>query len=109
MNTAKNLNKSLLGWIAQEVETILPDAIIQSNSNGLADCKQLNIDLINQNLFGCVKKIIEKLELQENNNQTLNTKVEEQKVLIQNLQNENNLLKTQISEILSRIGDLEKK
>ena len=86
----------------------MPNAIIQSNSNGLADCKQLNIDLINQNLFGCVKKIIEKLEIQENNNQTLNTKVEEQNVLIQNLQNENNLLKTQINNILSRLGELEK-
>ena len=108
LNTSGNLTKSLLGWIAQEVETVMPNAIIQSNSNGLADCKQLNIDLINQNLFGCVKKIIEKLEIQENNNQTLNTKVEEQNVLIQNLQNENNLLKTQINNILSRLGELEK-
>jgi len=108
MTTAGNLNKSLLGWIAQEVETLMPNAIIQSNSNGLTDCKQLNIDLINQNLFGCVKKIIEKLEIQENNNQTLNTKLEEQNVLIQNLQNENNLLKTQINNILSRLEELEK-
>jgi hypothetical protein len=108
MATAGNLTKSLLGWIAQEVEALMPNAIIQSNSNGLTDCKQLNIDLINQNLFGCVKKIIEKLEIQENNNQTLNTKVEEQNVLIQNLQNENNLLKTQINNILSRLEELEK-
>jgi len=106
ITTAGDLTKSLLGWIAQEVETVMPDAIMQSNSNGLADCKQLNIDLINQNLFGCVKKIIEKLEIQENNNRILNTKVEGQKILIQNLQNENNNLKNQIAEIFAKLEKL---
>ncbi len=75
LNTAGGLHKNLLGWIAQEVETIIPDAVTISEDNGLTDCRSLKSDIIYQNLFGCVQQLIKKIENLENENQLLKEQI----------------------------------
>ncbi len=57
-----------LGWIAQEVETIIPKAVITTNNEeyNIEDFKSLNADQIYASLYGAVQKIINKLENIEN-------------------------------------------
>jgi hypothetical protein len=52
-----------LGWIAQEVETIFPKAVVTSSNYGLDDCKSLNVDQIYAAMYGCIKKIQQSLEM----------------------------------------------
>ncbi len=93
ISVAKSLDKSLLGWIAQDVEKILPDAIIKTKNSGYDDCHSLNLDLLYSNLFGCTQKIIKDKEILENK--------------IIELENENNKLNNKLEEILSRLDILE--
>ena len=88
------------------------DISFTMSTNELIPILSKNIKMIyneNNTIKTNITNIENKVELlKQNNNQTLNTAVEQQNVLIQNLQNENNLLKTQINNILSRLGELEK-
>jgi len=52
-------DKSQLGWIAQDVEKIIPKAVETKNMYGIEDCKSLNNDQIIANLYGAVKKLIQ--------------------------------------------------
>lgn len=52
-------DRTQLGWIAQEVETIFPKSVstIPLSSDGFVDFKMLNSDQIYASLFGCVQKL----------------------------------------------------
>ena len=50
-------DRNKLGWIAQEVELLIPKAVEINNDHGLEDCRSLNTDQIIASLYGCVKKI----------------------------------------------------
>jgi len=118
----KNSQKYSYGYIAQDLlkkeYNDLVDVVSKKDTPELIDEDNFvspkdAIFVLNYNnmipiLANTIKTLFEENKIQENNNQTLNTKVEEQNVLIQNLQNENNLLKTQINNILSRLEELEK-
>jgi hypothetical protein len=55
-----------LGWIAQDVEQILPKAVITSNQFEIEDCKSLDIDQIIATLYGSIQKLINICENQDN-------------------------------------------
>ena len=55
-------DRSKLGWIAQDVETFFPKAVNQIESFGYSDCRTLNSDQIYASLYGCVQKLITKVE-----------------------------------------------
>jgi hypothetical protein len=61
-------DRSKLGWIAQDVETILPKSVEIKNQHGIEDCRSLNADQIIASLYGAVQKLIEKVEQLENSN-----------------------------------------
>ena len=52
-------DRSQLGWIAQEIETVFPKSVttIPMSSDGFIDFKMLNSDQIYASLFGCVQKL----------------------------------------------------
>jgi alpha-tubulin suppressor-like RCC1 family protein len=54
-----------LGWIAQDVEQILPKSVKTINQFGISDCKTLNNDQIIANMHGCTKKILNIYENQQ--------------------------------------------
>lgn len=62
-NDVYNVNqisdRSQLGWIAQDVENIIPKAVEKKNMHGLTDCRTLNNDQIIANLYGAVQKLIQ--------------------------------------------------
>ena len=60
-------DRSKLGWIAQDVENILPKSVEQKNMYGIEDCRTLNSDQIIACLYGAVQKLIEKVEQLESN------------------------------------------
>lgn len=51
-----------LGWIAQEVEGILPFAVKTNEAHGLHDCKTLNHDYMLKCLYGAAKHLMDKVE-----------------------------------------------
>jgi hypothetical protein len=55
-------DRSKLGWIAQEVETIFPKSVQKVNDHGFSDCRTLNTDQIIASLYGCTQKIISNFE-----------------------------------------------
>jgi hypothetical protein len=58
-------DRHVIGFIAQEVQTILPKAVKESNDYGFSDFKSLDTDQLNKCLFGCVQKLIVKVEALE--------------------------------------------
>lgn len=44
-----------LGWIAQDVEKVIPKAVSQSDYRGIPDCRNLNTDQIIAHLYGAIK------------------------------------------------------
>ena len=79
-------DRNKLGWIAQDVETILPKSVKITEQYGLTDCKVLNTDQIIAHMHGCVKKLLNIYENQNNKMNNLNQDI----VLFQNhgLQNQ---------------------
>lgn len=65
----------VLGWVAQEVELVLPKSITSRDLFGLSDCKILNADQLYVNMYGALKKSIQMVE-------TLKTEVETMKLEI---------------------------
>jgi hypothetical protein len=93
ITVANDLNKEILGWIAQEVESVMPEAVITMSNDMLEDCKTLNLDIINQNLFGAVQKLMKDKELLENS--------------VEDLKQKNIQLEQTIQDILIRLNNLE--
>jgi ketopantoate reductase len=58
-------DRTSIGWIAQDVEKVFPKAVSKSKDYGLDDFRTLNNDQINKCLYGCVKKLIQKIEEDE--------------------------------------------
>ncbi len=54
-----------LGWIAQEVEAVIPKAVKKKNMFNMEDCRVLNSDQIIANMFGAVKMLIKKIKEKE--------------------------------------------
>ena len=51
-------DRSKLGWIADDVENILPNCIKKINAFGYEDCRSLNTDQIINSLYGAIKKLM---------------------------------------------------
>jgi hypothetical protein len=58
-------DKHSLGFIAQEVKSVFPNAVSASNSYGYSDFLSLNVDQIKKALFGAVKHLAAKVEALE--------------------------------------------
>jgi hypothetical protein len=54
-----------LGFVAQEVRQVFPNAVSESNSYGYQDFLSLNVDQIRKALFGAVKYLMAKVEALE--------------------------------------------
>jgi hypothetical protein len=59
-------DRSKLGWIAQEVETVYPKAVEKVNMHGYEDCRTLNTDQIIATMYGCLQKIMNVYDNQTN-------------------------------------------
>ena len=59
-NVIKDRHK--LGWIAQDVETVLPKAVESINAHGYEDCRTLNADQIYAAMYGAIQKLQAKVE-----------------------------------------------
>jgi len=56
-------DKNVIGWIAQEVEEVIPKAVNTVDEKyGLTDVKFLNADQIYASMFGAIQKLIEDKE-----------------------------------------------
>ena len=73
LEDTQETDKHKLGWIAQEVEQIIPKAVTKSELYGLEDCRSLNNDQIIANLYGCVQYLMKKIEEKETLLETRNT------------------------------------
>ncbi len=58
-------DRKKLGWIAQEVETVIPKAVKKCDMFGIDDCRVLDSDQIIANMFGTAKLLLRKLKEKE--------------------------------------------
>ena len=66
-------DRSKLGWVAQEVETVFPKAVEKHNMHGYEDCRTLNSDQIIASMYGCLQKLINIYDNQTNELNLLDT------------------------------------
>ena len=50
-------DRTKLGWIAQEVETVFPKAVKRADLYGIPDCRTLDTDQIYAAMYGCIQKL----------------------------------------------------
>jgi hypothetical protein len=55
-------DRSKLGWIAQDVEQVIPKAVEQREMFGYTDCRTLNSDQLIASLYGTVQKLMMTVE-----------------------------------------------
>ena len=79
-------DRSKLGWIAQEVETVFPKAVEKHNMHGYDDCRTLNNDQIIASLYGCIQKLIQKCESRQNTIDQMKNKYNELSNVFDNLE-----------------------
>ena len=58
-------DKSMLGWIAQEVEAYFPKAVTKSAEHGLIDFRTLNADQMYKVMYGALQRTMQKCEEHE--------------------------------------------
>jgi hypothetical protein len=58
-------NEFRIGWIAQDVEEIIPNSVETIPAYGLTDCKTINIDQIVALMFGTIQQLQKKIEEME--------------------------------------------
>jgi hypothetical protein len=100
------LDKHRLGWIAQEVEQVLPNCVDISENFGLKDCKSINTDQIYTTLYGCTKKLIQDKEKLENQNEILNTKIDEMEEVISDLYEQVDNLNSTVNQLKELVNTL---
>ena len=81
-------DRSKLGWIAQEVETVFPKAVEKHNIHGYEDCRTLNNDQIIASMYGCTKQIINNYNNDIDKFNLLNKKIYELESFINSLPDE---------------------
>jgi hypothetical protein len=103
-----NFDKSKLGWIAQEVQSVIPRAININKNNefNIDDCLSIDTEHIYINLYGCTKKLIEDKENLENENIKLNTKIDEMEEVISDLYEQVDNLNSTVTELKELINKL---
>ena len=78
-------DRSKLGWIAQEVETIFPKSVQKINDHGFSDCRTLNIDQIIASLYGFSQKMITNYEADDILLNSISEKVNEIQLFLDNI------------------------
>ena len=78
-------NRTQLGWIADEVENILPKSIRTVNAYNLDNCKTLDSDQIIASMYGTAKKLLNEYENQNNKIILLKDKINELEKFINEL------------------------
>lgn len=64
-NEADGYDKRVLGFVAQEVSSIVPKAVRISEGYGYSNFHYLNVDQLNMSLYGAVKKTISDKEVMD--------------------------------------------
>ena len=81
-------DRSKLGWIAQEVETVFPKAVEKHDMHGYEDCRTLNTDQIIASMYGCAKQIITNYNNDDNKLTNLYNKIQSLQSFINSLPDE---------------------
>jgi hypothetical protein len=71
-------DRHMLGWVAQDVETVFPKAVFKRAKFGYDDCRSLDSDQIIASMYGALQKVIQDSEKQK-------LKLDIQESIIQNL------------------------
>lgn len=55
-------NEFRIGWVAQDVEDVIPNSVETISAYGLADCKTINMDQIVALMYGTIQELQKKIE-----------------------------------------------
>jgi hypothetical protein len=83
----ETLDRHKLGWIAQDVEPIIPESIItiENKEFNISDFKSLNSDQIIANMHGAMYKLIQIYEEQKNKISTLENDINDMNTFLNSL------------------------
>jgi len=90
------------GFIAQEVEVLMPDAVHQRNRMNIEDFRVVDYNKINMYLFGAFKKSQNKIEELEISNEILVTKIEELEISNEILVTKNATLQLKYEDLFEK-------
>lgn len=93
-------DRNAVGWIAQDVQTVLPKAVFASNEMGIEQCLTLNPDQIYKMMFGAVQKLI-------TDNDAKDAAISSLQSEVSSLQSENQALQSSLNALITRIEALE--
>jgi hypothetical protein len=88
-------DRHVLGFIAQEVSTLIPKSVLVGEAYGFSNFQYLNIDQLNMSLYGAVKKTIADKEV-------LESTVKGQRVEIQTLQGVTSIIMSTLEGLQGR-------
>ena len=60
-------DRNVLGWIAQEVESVYPNAVFETDSHGISNFKNLQTDQVIKSMYGAVQGLISKVDPMQSN------------------------------------------
>jgi len=79
-------DRSIVGWIADEVEKVFPNAVTTTVAHGYDDCKDLNIDQLMATLYGFTQNLMDKNDKQDIIIDTLTQQVNKLEAFIDSLE-----------------------
>lgn len=75
-------DRSRIGWIAQEVESVFPKAVQSTPLHGLSNCLTLDADQIYAAMYGCVQKLQALVECLQQENHDIRQRLETMQPLL---------------------------
>jgi hypothetical protein len=64
-------DRTKLGWIAQDVQSVFPKAVRTQELYGISNCMTLDADQLYAAMYGCIQKLQEKVEVLEEENRRI--------------------------------------
>lgn len=64
-------DRTKLGWIAQDVQSVFPKAVKTQELYGISNCMTLDADQLYAAMYGCIQKLQEKVEVLEEENRRI--------------------------------------
>ena len=56
-------DRNVIGWIAQEIETVLPKSVYTIEKHGFSDFRTIDLHQINAAMFGALQKALEEINI----------------------------------------------
>jgi hypothetical protein len=96
----QTMDRNVVGWIAQEVEQVFPNAVQKVKERGFDDFRYLDVDQIYKTMYGALTKVIRDKE-------ALETKITAVETLLTKVIDDKQALEARFAALVDRVAALE--